>query len=192
MYFGCFGPIYTTAGARNCQSVAQKSPYQNNLVFSPALNGSECQRWRREMWHSRAVEWWRDLHAGARHSQFSHFPSFFSLLSLSFPASTDGDSSWWMQHSLNGAWTNQSRGWLGVQLEHSIPALLLIPLLPSLLFGLPWKETRQLPGRQMGLASWLSRGEFSKQLQGSLEKVFWVAAICCWWWREMGMNLLAI
>lgn len=100
----------------------------------------------------------------------SHSVLFF-LPSLSFPDNDDGDSSWhwWMQHSWNAAWINQSMGYLHMQLEHSIPALFLIPLFPSLLFGLPWEETRKMHGRHMVLVWWVFRFVFSKQLQGSLE-----------------------
>lgn len=127
-----------------------------------------------ELWNDEELSMLVPNVAFQAQSTLSH--SIFFLPSLSFPDNDDGDSSWQrrMQHSLNAAWTNQSMGYLDVQLEHSLPALILIPLFPSCSLVCPWKKPEKCLEGRWCWHCWVSRVVFSKHIQGSLKNSFGV------------------
>lgn len=153
---------------------------------------------------SRAVARWESCHAaGCRlvpdaallaQPTLSCSISLF-LSSLTFPDNTDGDPSWhwWMQHSLDAAWTRRSMGYLHMQPKSiSLPPLLFTPLFPSLFFGFSWGEpvekkiSHTTPAAQFGTHGLSGNGPSVLALISS--------ACCLWWslgqaWREIVLSL---
>lgn len=192
---------WTKVWQKNCQTFSQRSTYHNNPLFPFALNGTEYQSWRSEMW---TVQRWGSCHAGScrlvpdavflAHPSVSHSISLF-LPFPTFPDNAHGDppQHWWMQHSLGAAWTSQRTGYLHMQPKsNSLSALLLIPLFSSLFFGFFWGQAVE---KKMPYTT--AEAQFSTHgLSSNGPSVLaLICSVCClWWslgqlWREIVLSL---